>query len=84
MSTIRDTVGLTVGRRIDHVFTRTTRTHGRDQVYLHFDDGTYIEFYGSFQCSSQLREESVAELWAMFESQRDDGSFSEYPARQIP
>lgn len=82
MSNIRDTVGHMVGRRIDHVFTRTIREDSRDQIYIHFDDGTHIEFYGSIQCSSRLRPVSITELRSMFTSQLEAGTFKEYPAHQ--
>lgn len=79
MSTVRNTVGLTVGKRIDHIFVRLNRKDNRDQLYLHFDDGTYIEIFGSFQCSSRIYEESVAGLRSTFRAQEDEASFVEYP-----
>ena len=80
MSDMRATVGETVGRRIDAVFSRVMND-GREQLYFHFDDGTYIEVYGrDMQCSSELRYTPVDELRGVFTKQAAWGRFVEYPS----
>jgi hypothetical protein len=64
MTGLRSTVGKAVGRLVDAVLVveRTART----ELYFHFDDDTYFEIYGNFQCSSRLRSASLPLLRSDF------------------
>lgn len=78
MSNLRSTVGQVVSRRVDRVFARSF-PGSRQELYFHFDDGTYLEIFGTLQCSSYLRSDSIASMRARFEAQSKEASFVEYP-----
>ena len=75
---LRDTVKEIVGRRVERVFAR--QLEGRQQLYLLFSDGSSIEFWGDFQCSSRIGSMTAQDIRAMFAHDRHPGPTMEFPA----
>ncbi len=65
---MRSAIGRIVGRRCDAVF--LVPHPERTEIYLHFDDDTYIEIYGNMQCYNDLRGATLETL---------RGDFARYP-----